>query len=194
LNEVSEINVEIGLSRVSGIDKMYKETVELFDKKLVTECDIMSADIHNGNLKGFSISVHAMKSALSTIGAMGLSETAAKLETASKDNDIEYCTEHFPTFKDKLLNLHEELSGVFSGSKTESIKKPGNRAHLQENINKALTSASDFDGDAGLEFINDLLAFDFGEQSNAVLENAAAAFRDFKYDAVTELLSSLKEN
>ncbi|MDR0487759.1 MAG: response regulator, partial [Treponema sp.] len=193
LNKVGGINTEIGLSRVSGIEKMYRETLELFNKKLVRECDSMSADIHNGNIKNFSISVHAMKSALSTIGAMGLSETASKLETASKDNDIEYCTERFPAFKDNLLSLHEELSGVFPGDEASVEKAAGDMAYLQEQIEKALVSAADFDDDAGLKVINDLLTFDFGEQNNAVLENAAAAFRDFNFDAAAELLNGLKE-
>jgi HPt (histidine-containing phosphotransfer) domain-containing protein len=182
---------------------MYRETLELFDKKLVRECDAMSAKIHNGDIKSFSITVHAMKSALSTIGAMALSETAAKLETASKDNDIEYCAERFPAFKDKLLNLHEELSAIFQDGGAAAGKEfnhgvsrskaAGDRAYLQENIEKALSAVSDFDGDAGLKVINDLLAFDYGEKSNVVLEDAVAAFRDFNFDAVTELLNGLKE-
>jgi hypothetical protein len=134
-----------------------------------------------------------MKSALSTIGAMTLSETAAKLETASKDNDLEYCAERFPTFKDKLLNLHEELSAIFPDSRAIAEKPAGDRAYLQEQIKNALAAADDFDGDAGLKVINDLLAWDFGE-NNAVLENAAAAFREFNFDTVAELLSGLKEN
>jgi HPt (histidine-containing phosphotransfer) domain-containing protein len=173
------------------MEKMYRETLELFNKKLVKECDSMSAKIHNGDLKGFSIAVHAMKSALSTIGAMGLSETALKLETASKNNDIEYCTERFPAFKDKLLNLHEELSAIFPDGETESAKKPGDKTYLRENIEKALAAASDFDGDSGLVIITDLLAYDFGEKNNAVLENTATAFRDFNFDTVTELLNGL---
>jgi HPt (histidine-containing phosphotransfer) domain-containing protein len=192
LNKVGEINTEIGLSRVSGMEKMYLETVELFNKKLVTECDTMSAGVHNGDMKGFSIVVHAMKSALSTIGAMSLSETAAKLETASKNNEIEYCTERFPAFKDKLLNLHEELSAIFPG-RAAAEKAAGDRAYLQEPIKKALAAASDFDSDAGLAVINDLLAFDFGGKNNAVLGNAAAAFMEFNFDTVTELLNGLKE-
>jgi CheY-like chemotaxis protein len=204
LNKAGEINTEIGLSRVSGMEKMYRETLELFNKKLVTECDAMSAKIHNGDIKNFSISVHAMKSALSTIGAMSLSETASKLETASKNNDVEYCTERFPSFKDKLLNLHEELSAIFTGDGVVAEKEfnhgvsrskaTGDRAYLQEQIEKALAAASDFDGDAGLKVINDLLAYDFGEQTIAVLENAAAAFKDFEFDAATELLNGQLTN
>jgi signal transduction histidine kinase/DNA-binding NarL/FixJ family response regulator len=192
LNKLSEINTEIGLSRVSGIEKLYQDTLVLFNKKLVRECDLMSAGIHKGDIKNFSIAVHAMKSALSTIGAMGLSEIASKLETASKENDVEYCRERFPAFKDKLLNLHEELSAIFPDVETTTEKAAGDAAYLQEQIKKALDTASDFDGDTGLEVMNDLLVFDFGEKTNAVLENAAAAFKDFNFDSVTELLNGLK--
>jgi HPt (histidine-containing phosphotransfer) domain-containing protein len=194
LNKVSEINTEIGLSRVSGMEKMYLETLELFNKKLENECDAMSSKINSGDIKSFSIAVHAMKSALSTIGAMGLSETASKLETASKNDDIEYCRERFPAFRDKLLNLHKELSGVFPQSEAGEAgakKKSGDLSYLQVNIEKALAAASDFDGDAGLNVINDLLSFDFGERNNALLEDAAAAFRDFNYEAAVELLSKV---
>jgi CheY-like chemotaxis protein len=193
LNKVGAINTEIGLSRVSGMEEMYRETLELFDKKIVTECDAMSSKIHNGDIKNFSISVHAMKSALSTVGAMSLSEAALKLETASKNDDIEYCMEKFPAFRDKLLNLHKDLSAIFTGGETKSAQKPGDKTYLQENINKALTAASDFDEDSGIKIINDLLAYDFGEQNNAVLENAAAAFRDFDFNTAAELLKGLKE-
>jgi hypothetical protein len=37
-----------------------------------------------------------------------------------------------------------------------------------------------------------LLAFDYGEKTNAVLENTAAAFRDFNFDTAVELLNGLK--
>jgi CheY-like chemotaxis protein len=191
LNKVGEINTEIGLSRVSGMEKMYRETLELFDKKLVTECDIMTADIHNGNIQNFSISVHAMKSALSTIGAIGLSETALKLETASKDNDIEYCTQRFSAFKDKLLNLHEGLSAIFPSGRGAAEKEAGDRAYLQEQKKKALAAAADFDGEAGFEAINSLLAYDYGELDNDLLEAAAAAFREYDYDAAAELLNKV---
>jgi len=195
MNKVNEINTEIGLSRVSGMEDMYRETLELFNKKIVSECDAMDSKINSGDIKGFSISVHAMKSALSTIGAMNLSETALRLETASKNNDVEFCTHRFPAFRDKMINLHEELSVIFpDAAETQIKKKSGDTAYLKENVEKALAAASDFDRDAGLNVINDLLTYDFGEQNNASLENAAAAFKDFNFDAVEEQLNKLKEN
>jgi signal transduction histidine kinase/DNA-binding NarL/FixJ family response regulator len=194
LNKVSEINAVIGMSRVSGIEDMYLKTLELFTKKALQDCNAMSAAIHKGDIKNFSILVHSMKSALSTIGAMNLSETALSLETASKKDDVEFCARMFPAFKDKLLILHEELSAIFPDAETESRKQIGDTGYLQENIVKALSAASDFDSDAGLKVIDGLLAYDFGAHNNVFLENTAAAFKEFNFSLAAELLTKLKEN
>jgi signal transduction histidine kinase/CheY-like chemotaxis protein len=192
VNKVSEINTEIGMDRVSYMEDMYRETLGLFCNKIMPDCESMSAKIDNGNLKGFSIAVHAMKSALATIGAMDLSEAALRLETASKNNDIEYCIQRFPAFRDRLLNLHKELTVIFPGTATGNKKKVGDTAYLRENIEKALDAAFEFDGITGLKIINDLLAYDFGEQNNVLLENTASTFRIFNFASVTELLNKLK--
>jgi len=194
LSKIDEINVEIGLSRVSGMEKMYRETLELFNQKLISECDDMYSKIRHGDVSGFSISVHAMKSALSTVGAMTLSEAALRLETAAKDNDFDFCVERFPAFREKLVNLHKDLSVIFPNDiEKKNVKVSGDKVYLKEQIEKALEAASDFDSDAGLNVIDNLLDYDFGGQNNALLENAAAAFRNFNYDAVTELLNKLTD-
>jgi len=191
LNKIDEINAEIGLSRVSGMENMYRETLELFNQKLLAECEGMYAKIKHGDISGFAISVHAMKSALSTVGAMSLSEAAFRLETAAKANDFEFCVQRFPVFRDKLLNLHEDLLIIFPDKKEESKKEVGGKAYLKGQIEKALKAASDFDSDAGLIIINDLLTYDFGEQNKALLEKAASAFEEFNCSEATEQLNKL---
>jgi len=193
MTRIDEINVEVGLSRVSNMENMYKETLELFNQKLIPECDNMYNMINYGDINGFSISVHAMKSALSTIGAMSLSEAALRLETSAKDNDFGFCVERFPAFRNKLVKLHEELSVVFPNKvEKKSKKKNGDKAYLKEKLVKALEAASDFDNDAGLSVVSDLLNYDFGERNNDLLESIAKAFKDFDFSAATELLNKLK--
>jgi signal transduction histidine kinase/FixJ family two-component response regulator len=192
LMKIDDINVEVGLSRVSGMENMYKETLDLFNQKLIPECDNMYNMINYGDINGFSISVHAMKSALSTIGAMSLSETALRLETSAKENDFGFCVDRFPAFRNKLVKLHEELSVVFpETAKKERRKKTGDKAYLNEKTAKALEAASDFD-DNGLNIINDLLTYDFGEHNNDMLESVAKAFKDFNFSDAAELLNKLK--
>jgi len=124
---------------------------------------------------------------------MSLSETASRLETAAKSNDLESCTQRFPAFRNKLINLHEKLTVIFPNVETEKKKQSEDTAglYLKENIEKALAAASDYDSDPALKAVKDLLEYDFGAQNNVLLENAAAAFREFNYDAAAEILNRI---
>jgi signal transduction histidine kinase/HPt (histidine-containing phosphotransfer) domain-containing protein/ActR/RegA family two-component response regulator len=191
LGEIDEIDTEIGLSRVSGVKNMYHEALVLFHKRLVAECDVMSAAINAKDIKSFAIKVHAMKSTLSTIGAMNLSVAAFKLETAAKTDDVNYCQELFPAFREKLINLYKKLSAVFPSDKAKAQKKGGDKNYLYAKINEALVAADDFNGDLAFKITSDLLAHDFGDINNALLENAATAFENYDYNAARELLSKV---
>lgn len=194
IDETGEINAEIGVNNVSGVESMYYDNILLFHKKIIPECEHLSACIKDADIRAFSISIHAMKSILSTIGAMKLSEAALKMETASKSRDFIYCVVHFPDFRERLLSLHKTLAAVFPDEDAQPAtgKRPGEAAFLQENIKKALEAADDFDNDAGVDAINEALVYDFGQDNNALLEKALAAFRGYDCDAAREALEQIK--
>jgi hypothetical protein len=138
---------------------------------------------------------------------MGLSELALKLETASKKKEYDYCAEYFPEFKQKLLSLYERLSVISTDeedslatnfSRTDfsptnfSSKEPGDTAYLKTHIEKALAAANDFDSDAGIEAINDLLVYDFGTETNSLLESTLDAFMNFDFDGAVKSLEPVK--
>jgi len=107
------INIEVGLVQLSGDRDRYRNTLNIFHKRIIYECDNMSASLGAADLNRFKISVHAMKSMLAIIGAQALSETALELEMAAQNNDLDSCTQKFPLFREKLLSLHTQLSAIF---------------------------------------------------------------------------------
>jgi PAS domain S-box-containing protein len=113
IGKTGEIYTEIGLEQLSGDIEGYRTTLDMFHKKIIPECNSMSASLDANDLNRFKISVHAMKSMLAIIGAKALSDDAFELETASKNNETDFCTRKFPQFKERLLSLHKSLSVVF---------------------------------------------------------------------------------
>jgi signal transduction histidine kinase/DNA-binding NarL/FixJ family response regulator/HPt (histidine-containing phosphotransfer) domain-containing protein len=187
LGQIAEINTEIGLSHVSGVKKLYFDGVALFCKNLLSECRKMTDFLNDSDINNFSISVHAMKSMLATIGAASLSELALKLETASKKKEYDYCTQYFPELKEKLLSLHGRLSFFFPDEKDDAghfpvEKQQGDADFLRAYIEKALAAADEFNTDAGIEAINNLLTYDYGNETNKLLNNTLAAFKNFDFD------------
>ncbi|MDR0453373.1 MAG: response regulator [Deferribacteraceae bacterium] len=191
LATISEINTVIGLSRFSGIETMYRDTMELFYKKLIPEYNRMTVFIDSGDIRNFTISVHAMKSSLSTVGAMSLSEMALKLELASKNGDTDYCSKQFPVFKEKLVSLQKCLTNVFPDTKIFTLKKEGDTPFLRENIENALDAGNDFDGDACAEAIKRVLDYDFGSEINTLVEEAIAAVNAFKLGDTVKILNKI---
>ncbi|MDR2733371.1 MAG: response regulator [Spirochaetota bacterium] len=189
LKQIDGVSAEIGLGRVSGQEPMYRKTFELFYQKLLSECARMTASMEAKDLHYFSISVHAMKSTLATLGIMQLSEAAAKLETESRGKNLAYCMEFYPELRAKLLDLHQKLAPIFPDTAVD--RKPGDAAYLRDNLKKAIDAAAGFDQSRGAAILEDLVKYDFGEANNAALEKASAAFRDFECDAAKEILEKL---
>jgi len=193
VRKIDDINAEIGFNRFSGIKDLYRATLEMFYKKIVSECNNMSSYLTAKDLKNFMICVHTMKSSLATIGAMRLSEMSLELETAAKKDDIDFCAQKFPDYNKKLLSLHDKLSAIFSETEIMRKKEKGNLEHLRESAQKALAAAEDFNSDAAMEIVNELLSFDFGEEKNLMLENAFIALENYEYEGAAEILKSLKK-
>jgi signal transduction histidine kinase/CheY-like chemotaxis protein/HPt (histidine-containing phosphotransfer) domain-containing protein len=191
LGEFGEINTELALKRVSGREDMYRGALEFFYQTMLPEYEKMSAFLDDKNMRGFAISVHAMKSVLAAVGAVKLSEIALELETASKNNELDYCVKTFPYFKERLLSLHERLTAVFPREGGATEKEGGNIHDLREHVKKALAAAGDFDSDAGLEALHPLLDYDFGQRNNTQLQNAAQAFKAFDYAAAATILKAM---
>ncbi|MCL2011073.1 MAG: ATP-binding protein [Synergistaceae bacterium] len=196
LGGIEEINVKVGLNGAAGVESLYYETVELCCKRLPAECVQMSSSLAVGDVGLFAISVHAMKSILATIGAIGLSDKALALETAAKGDDVATCEKLFPDFHAGLLALHKQLLAAFpakTASSKTSERAPGDAAILREGVEKALCAAQGYDNDAGVAAIEPLLAFDFGEETNALLEAAAHEFGEFDCEKAGETLGKVKK-
>ena len=193
MNSVDDIDTEIGLHRLNGLKEMYSSNLKLFHEKLKESCDKMAHYIANGDIKNFSITVHSMKSALASVGAESLANMAFRLETASKNEDSEYCTKEFPGFLERLKRLHEQLSAVFPVVEAVLEKTQGSAAHLRESIEKALEAVDDYDIDTGIEILSGLAAYDFGGEVNGLLESALAALKQYNYDGARNFLLSVKE-
>jgi len=137
VDKIDEINIEDGLKQSSGNKDIYRNLLEMFYKSIISECNSMQDSLDAKDLKNFMITVHALKSILAMIGAMPLSKAAGKLESASKDNKIDYCSKNFSDFKDRLISLHKQLSGIFPDGEEEKTSIDKKDAGTKENVQTA---------------------------------------------------------
>jgi signal transduction histidine kinase/DNA-binding NarL/FixJ family response regulator/HPt (histidine-containing phosphotransfer) domain-containing protein len=192
LDAIEAIEAEIGLGRVNGLKRMYRNNLRIFTEKIAADAERMKGLMEAGDIGGFAIAVHGTKSTLASIGAMALSESARAMEMAAKDEDVSFCAERFPDFWQQLLFLHERLSALFP-EEVVAKREAGDLAFLRENVEKAREAVGDFDSDAGIAALNDLRGYDFGAEINGLVEEALAALKKYEYDEVRDVLLALAQ-
>ena len=165
--------------------------LKFFYRQLVPESDRLSTCIMDNDIDNFAVSVHAMKSTLSSIGAMKLSDLATKLEAAAKNKDMLYCMEHFPGFKERLSSLYSALSAILPEDPPEPEKEQGELDLLRGCILTAITAADDYDNDVGIKALSGALASNYDTETNALLEKALNAFREYDCDGALEALERI---
>jgi CheY-like chemotaxis protein len=124
VDKIEEINIKDALCHFSGNKDMFRNILNMFQKEIVSECNSMTDFLDARDIGNFSISVHAIKSILTMIGATDLSKMAKKLEHASKLMKVDDCIKKFPEFKKGILSLQKGLSDIFCTLEEE--KEPGN--------------------------------------------------------------------
>jgi signal transduction histidine kinase/DNA-binding response OmpR family regulator len=191
LAKIEGIDVEIGLRRFNGLKKMYYDSLKLFYDRLLKDSEKLSLLMDEQNYTNFSISVHAIKSTLASIGSAEMSDTAFRLEMASKNDEIDYCVTHFPNFLNNLRSLHKQLSLVFPPDEPASEKKKGEEPLLRESLAKATDALDSYDNDAATEVLNGLQAYDFGEETNALLADTVAALKQYDFEGAKNILSKI---
>jgi signal transduction histidine kinase/chemotaxis response regulator CheB len=114
INEVEGINADEGIANSGGISN-YIFSLELFYDTIDENAKILKDSYDEGNIRLFTIKVHALKSSARIIGAAHLSEICAKLEEAGNKQDIDYIQSNidilfteYATYKDKLARLKQK--------------------------------------------------------------------------------------
>ena len=191
LEKVYDIDPEIGLLRFSGNFQMYHDNLKLFYEKLKSSNDKLIEYIRNEDMKLFSINVHAIKSALDSVGASILANLALKLETASKNNNTEFCMKLFPSFIRSLMVLNEQLALVFPPEEEKPKIGKGNLKFLSDNLESIHKALEEYDSDTCIDILNMLKAYDFNEKINELIEKSLIEICQYNYQQTKDILSQI---
>jgi CheY-like chemotaxis protein len=130
LPEILGVNITAGLARVGGSQQRYLVLLENFRRDAEAGLKSLAEAPENTSLKSFTILVHALKSALAKIGADSLSQAAAELETAGRENDLAKVNSRVGGFREDLAALVMRIGKV-----QEQLKPKGDPAvFLNKNI------------------------------------------------------------
>jgi CheY-like chemotaxis protein len=172
LPKITGLDTAAGLARIGGSPSRYLDLLAMFCRDAAAAFPLLAKEPEEASLQSFTTQIHALKSALSNIGANGLSQTAALLEKAGREADRPVIRDKLPLFRGELAALTERIGKITAAARAkdgETLIEPDLGEALAR-LREAL-EAKDIDAtDTALALLQDLpLA---GETRAAVSEIA----------------------
>jgi CheY-like chemotaxis protein len=129
------IDTAKGIVMTGGTVAAYTKVLSLLCKDIEDRLPLLQKAL-DGNLPlsdilpAFVTHVHALKSALASIGAQNISSLAAGLEAVGKAGDIDFIRESLPDFIEQLLVLGKNIGDALEPDKLEyqDVHQGGNAA------------------------------------------------------------------
>ena len=191
LKEISSLNVESALNTMNGMEKTYIDTVKLVARMLPERIEKMDEYI-SSSLKSFTVEVHGLKSILRSIGADAQGYNAENLEYASFKNDLSYCAEKYPAFKEGLVELSKSLNDVL---KTESkgSKKNADKSSLARILPVVKSTTENFDSILASELLTPYTDVSYDNETDELLETIILSLDTSDYDRALDEIEKLED-
>jgi len=128
--------------------------------------------LKSGEIKLFTTTVHALKSALTNIGEHKTAEAAYALETAGKKGDMEFISANTESFTASIEGMLEIIMKDINSDKTESDnnKMQEDTAFLQEQLEIIKTACKNYDDTAAYAAFERLKEKQLRTETSAALE------------------------
>jgi signal transduction histidine kinase/CheY-like chemotaxis protein/HPt (histidine-containing phosphotransfer) domain-containing protein len=109
---IEGIDANLGLERVGGSPETYLDILKIYCDDLESSLTFLK-NVSEEDMENFTICVHALKSASANVGAVALSEEAARLEDAGKRRDVRFVLDNTNDFwthvKELTLRIRQAI-------------------------------------------------------------------------------------
>jgi signal transduction histidine kinase/CheY-like chemotaxis protein/HPt (histidine-containing phosphotransfer) domain-containing protein len=191
--ETEGITVEEGIKNSGGISS-YVFSLKLFLETIDGNAKVIRDAYEAGDIRLYTIKVHALKSSARIIGAMGFSELCAKLEDAGNRQDKDFITAYndellkeYYEYKEKLQRLDENSSDVSAEDKKEISED-----ELKDAYGALNDMIPQMDYDAVEYILNDLKAYALPKEDAEIIAELGKKLKVFDWDGMEGLLKEKK--
>jgi len=146
-----------------------------------------------GDIKLFTTTAHAMKSALANVGEAEKSKLAAALEKAGLDGDTDFIAANTEPFIKTLESLIKELTPAQSAEGTaNNIAVTEDTAYLKEQLQLVIAACEDYDDTVAYAALDRLKEKPWKPETAAALEKIRdALFLHSDFDGAVEQCKSI---
>jgi CheY-like chemotaxis protein len=193
---ISGVNTEAGLLQTGGTLEKYLRVLTALCADMETKLNLMHTALDEENVKLYKTYVHGFKSVLATIGALPLSATAAALEVAANQNDLDYIVHHNDAFMQELKIIYQSIT-VFLNSQVSSpaCEIPGEEMNfLKSELLRLKAAVCDMKPKTIDEILDGLFAKNWDKEIHGKLEEISQNILIFEWDNAVTLIDDIVGN
>lgn len=195
--KIEGIDTHIGLHSVGGNEEIYRSVLITFAKD-ARERLLQLTNAANKKESVFTTYIHALKSASASIGAIKVSNFAAKLEQAGNTDDFDFINENLPSFVEKVMILISNIESVMGTSKSSnssdaSIVIPSCPPELKIKFKMLYIACRDVEIRQAEKLINEILFTEQYPELNNALEAVKRFLNEFEYDKASDIILRIIE-
>ncbi|WP_461245878.1 ATP-binding protein [Treponema sp. R6D11] len=193
LLSISGVDTAKGITMTGGTLTSYIQVLSLLCKDARDRMHLLQKTPEADNLHQFVTNIHALKSALASIGANDVSSQAAELEAAGKATDMAFIRENLSIFVQQLTELVHNIEKALEHKEPENtpnLSLPVNYSPLFKELASALEAKKPADIDRLLEELNQKpLDTKTREALNKISDEALMTEFDNAIKIINELLN-----
>lgn len=186
------IDVDKGIE-ASGDADTYLIVCKSFYDTAKDKINLIKQYQEDGDIKNYTIQVHALKSSARLIGALDLSEKALKLEMAGKEGDVEFIKENTPEVLVIYKYVFDRLDYFYNKDAEATVDEVGDKEPIPEDelkeayqVLKDLVEQMDYDG--ATDVIETLKEYMLPKEDADKVAKLSSALQIFDWDAMEEIL------
>ncbi|SHH11794.1 Signal transduction histidine kinase [Butyrivibrio fibrisolvens DSM 3071] len=189
LYDIPEITVEEGIKNSGGISS-YIFSLKLFLETIDGNAKVIGDAYDAGDLRLYTIKVHALKSSARIIGALGFSKICADLEEAGNKQDKQFIdlinadmlTEYL-SFKDKLSRLESSQNAA-----QDKDKKEIDPSELEDAYSALKDVIPQMDYDSVELILNNLKEYKLPEKDSEIIGKLGKMLKAFDWDGMETII------
>lgn len=192
--DIPELDTEMAL-RLLGNEALFWQILTEYYKTIPKKAAAIEKSKGAADWRNYTIESHALKSSSKQIGAIELSELAARMEQAGNDQDIDYILAH-----------HEEMMGMYYGLQkilekyvdipddgAEKPKEGYDAKKLLDCLEKMQEAVDDLDMDGMGQVIKEMEGIALGEKDEQLLTKMEDAVESLDVEICEQLIMEWKK-
>ena len=189
------VDVKKGISMTGGTEASYRQVLSIFQKDAEDRLVFLEkAPASAEEVRNFITHVHALKSASASIGAAEISSKAELLETAGKNDDMDYINNNLGNFTELLANLAKNIyTSIVSDVNSIEVNNndQSDPGAIPSSLLLEFASALEFKRIEEIDSILDkLLSRNIGEKEKKLFEEISDEVLMAEYDKAGQLLDA----